>query len=507
MRQRFPLLFALSVGLAMPARAASPEAAAAQLREFLDGVPGLGPGYAVVVVDRERTLLEYVRGVRNAGTGQPLTPDTPIYIASQTKAYMGLLAHLLDRRGVLRLDSTLAEHWPALKLPEGVDPGAWTLADLLNHRVPIESDVITALEAYVASPDPAEYPRLLAEFASAREPGFRYDNLGYNVYAAVLHARTGKRWQDWLQQELFLPLGLRHTSARTSTFADDQLAHSHVWLGEAQGWETMPPKPDAIMQSAGGMVSSPADMARWLRLHLGGKAPEGFDAQLLAAAHRPGAEIDPAARNAYELPCSGYAYGWNVCDFDGHRLYIHGGGYIGARTMMAFAPDLGVGIAAFSNSDNMTGWLTSRTVAQYLQYLTDHPDAGKWAQHRQKLYPERVAKLLDSRRKALADARADARWEGWRWAPTAAELGAYAGRYRGERIPVDVEVEATAEGLRLRMGALERRLQPAAPDLFGASRLQLDPPEPVRFQRDGSGAVVAFEFDGHRYLRAASVAR
>jgi hypothetical protein len=65
-----------------------------------------------------------------------------------------------------------------------------------------------------------------------------------------------------------------------------------------------------------------------------------------------------------------------VCDFEGHTLYAHGGGYTGARTMMAFSPDLGVGIGVFSNSDNMTGWLTSRTMIQFLQFVIDHEDAG-----------------------------------------------------------------------------------------------------------------------------------
>ncbi len=502
MRPILPLLLLLFVfPLAAPVRADAPEEAAAKLRLFLDGIPGLGPGYAVVVVDRDRRLLDYVRGQRDAISGAPLTLDTPIYIASQTKSYLGLLAHRLDRRGVLRLDSTLAEHWPQLRLPEGVDPGAWTLADLLNHRVPISADTITVLEAYLQSPDPSTYPQLLAKFASARPAGFDYDNLGYNIYAAILFKKTGKTWQAWLDEELLRPLDLARTSTRTSAFDPGVLAASHTWLGDAEGWERVGSKPDGVMHSAGGMVASPNDLARWLQLHLGGQAPEGFDAALLAAAHRKGADVDPAARNAYELPCDGYAFGWNLCDFEGHRLFIHGGSYTGARTMMAFAPDLGVGIGVFSNSDNMTGWLTSRTVVQFLQYLVDHPEAESWAATRREMYPQRVAGYLAARRGQLDEARADPQWQGWAWKPGAAELAAYAGRYRGERLPVTAELANGAQGLQLTIGALQRRLAPARPDLFGATWLRLDPPQPLRFQRDGEGRITGFEFDGERYFR------
>ena len=191
-----------------PARAATPSQAGDKLRAFLDGVPDAGPGYAVVVVDRNGHVLDYVRGQRNARTGAPLTMDTPIYIASQTKAYMGLLAHRLDRRGVLRLDATLASAWPEVTWPAGIDASAWTIADLLNHRVPISADAITELEAYIDAPDPAAYPRLISQFATVRDAGFQYDNLGYNLYAALLARRTGKRWQDWLAEEVFAPLAL-----------------------------------------------------------------------------------------------------------------------------------------------------------------------------------------------------------------------------------------------------------------------------------------------------------
>ncbi len=486
---------------AMPVAAATPEQAAHRLQVFLDGIPALGPGYAVVVVDRDRQLLGYVRGQRNTASGAPLTLHTPMYIASQTKSYMGLLAQLLDRRGVLPLDSTLAEHWPQLRLPAGVDPAAWTLADLLNHRVPLSADALTTLEAYIGAPDPALYPPLLETLATARPEGFDYDNLGYNLYAAILQQRTGRSWQDWLQEEVFTPLRLHDTAARTSTFDPAQLAYNHQWQGAEQGWRVLPPKPDAVMHSAGGMMTSPRDLGRWLRLQLGGLSPPGMDAALIEAAHTAGVQVDPTARNAYELPCSGYAFGWNICDFEGRTLYIHGGSYSGARSMMAFSPELGVGIGVFSNSDNATGWLTSRTVVQFFQYLVEHPQAGAWARIRQQAYPQRVVEQLAGARARQAQAHADPHWQGWAWQPDLGERSTYVGRFRGERLPVTAVVSEGAAGLQLRIGVLARTLQPAAPDLFAAQDGPLDAAEPLRFLRDAQGQVRGFEFDGERYLR------
>jgi CubicO group peptidase (beta-lactamase class C family) len=153
--------------------AETPEGAAASLDAFLDEFPDLGPGYAVVVVTADDVLMRRVMGERRAVSGAPMTTDTPIYIASQTKAYMGLLAARLDAEGVLPLDSAISDYWPDLVLPEGVAAADWTLRDLITHQVPIENAPLTTLEAYVGHVDPADYPRLIAAYSSPRDPGFR----------------------------------------------------------------------------------------------------------------------------------------------------------------------------------------------------------------------------------------------------------------------------------------------------------------------------------------------
>ncbi|MBD8527053.1 serine hydrolase domain-containing protein [Pseudomarimonas arenosa] len=481
--------------------AATPQQAAGQLQEFLAGLPDLGPGYAVTVVTADEVVLQHTQGLRNSATKALLTVDTPIYIASQTKAYMGLLAHLLDRRGVLPLNTPLNKHWPQLKLPDGLDPADWTLADLLNHRLPIEADEITYLEAYVTELDYRQYPDLIEYLAKKRDPGFLYDNLGYNIYAAILHQATGKPWQDWLQEAVFKPLKLNRSSARTSDFPAAELSFNHSWLGEAKGWELIAPKPDPLMQSAGGMMTSPADMGRWLQWQLGAQhGGSEFGAELRQAS-QTGVEYPRSSRNAYELPCDGYAFGWNVCDFEGHRLYIHGGGYTGARTMMAFSPDLGVGIGVFSNSDNATGWLTSRTVVMYLQFLIEHKDAAAWAKTRQEIYPERIAQLLELRQAEYNKARQNDRWNGWRWAPTQEQLAEFVGTYQADQLPLSIAISLVDNQLQLKAGSLQRQLEAADQDLFGAHALALQAPEALRFERDADGRLIGLHYQEQRFLR------
>ncbi|WP_417497012.1 serine hydrolase domain-containing protein [Maricaulis sp.] len=484
--------------------AETPRGAAAQLDEFLDRFPDLGPGFAVVVVTPDDIIMNRTQGQRRAVTGAPMTSETPIYIASQTKAYMGLLAAYLDQEGILDLDSAITDHWPDLQFPEGVDPADWTLRDLISHQVPIEADMIVVLEAYVLQVQARDYPGLIANYASVREPGFQYDNLGYNIYGAILETATGRSWQDWLDQVIFDPLGMEHTSARTSDFPLDDLSWGHIWQGEDAGWYEVRPKTDAIMQSAGGLVTSTGDMAQWLQLQLRGAGPEGsgISAAMLSDAQAVAAQTHrDDRRNAIELPCSGYALGWNICDFEGHALYVHGGGYTGIRTMMAFAPDLGVGIATFSNSDNMTGWVTSRTVIQYLQFLTGHEDAESWSEARPRLYPERAAWLLDRRQDSLAEARAEERWGGWSWQPSVTELAAYEGRWSTGDPYLDFDIALEDGQLVARWGDYAVTMMPATPDLFGGQTHPLAELEGFGFSRDAAGALNGVVWDDRHYTR------
>ena len=496
------LLAAVAGAINVSAIAATPEQAAQKLESFLGKFPDLGPGYAVVAVTPKEVILNYTNGERNAKTGAKLTKETPIYIASQTKAYMGMLAAKLDHKGILKLDSKITDHWPNIDFPLGVDPADYTLADLLNHRVPIEVAEITFLEAYVTELDYRDYPKLIDEHAERRSSGFQYDNLGYNIYGAILHQVTGKSWQDWLQEEIFKPLDLKHTSARTSDFSLEELAWNHMWLGKDKGWHMVRPKTDEIMQSAGGMVTSVQDMGKWLQLQLNqGNGFKDFEQKVVKKAQTIGVETDRKKRNSYELPCYGYALGWNVCDFEGHTLYIHGGGYTGARTMMAFSPDLGVGIGVFSNSDNMTGWLTSRTTVQFLQYLIEHEKAEKMAQVRERVYPERIYKLLEYRLARLEKTRNEDAWEGWKWQPKGEDFKPYLGTYSTQGIPVNVEVKLVDGKLLAQAHSYKVNLTPARRGLFGAQSHPLDSYSPIEFELSGDNQAESFTWDNREYVR------
>jgi CubicO group peptidase (beta-lactamase class C family) len=480
------------------------------------------PGTAVVVVTGDGRRYIRVHGETKAGSGNPATAETAFYIASMTKAFMGLLAARLDAEGVLSLETTLADVWPGLKLPDrGRQADAITLRDLLVHSIPFAAPEITFLEAYVRDVAPAEYPDLIERYAVARRDGFQYDNLGYNVYAAALEARTGKNWRVWLKERVFLPLSMTATSGRTSDYEANAIAWHHQRTGpspdgwpHAAGWYLIAPKTDGMMQSAGGLMTSANDMALWLEAHLRAEGPpgSGLTPDIFAKARQDQVSQSSGVRG---FSCDGYVYGWSVCnliiragedsvteDLVLGPFFQHGGGYVGVRSLMTVAPRLGFAVAFLSNSDTMTGFFSLELTKAVFERLEDLPGGDGRSERRIADYRSLNARYLTSLQDSLRKARADASWQGWTWTPDAAALRAFVGRYEreGALLPI-VAVELARDGLQLASSERRYRLTPAAPGLFGAQTFAFDAIDAVAFVRGPGGDVVGLDWAGQRYER------
>lgn len=460
------------------------------LAEATRKVPGAAPAMALVIVAEGAEPIIMVSGIADMRTGAKADADTPFYVASMTKAYVGLLAHELDRKGVLDLDSTLGSHWPELRI-SGVDTNAMTLRNLLSHRLLFENDTLTFRTPYVGEVPVSEYPALLAVHSKAKKPGFEYDNLGYLLYGAILEKETGRSWKDWLDITLFKPMGLNHTSARTSDFP--LVTAAHQWGGK--DWHVTPVKPDTVMHLAGGLVTSANDMARWLQAQVRGRTTS-IPHRAFATAHVavPYPKDDRGGR-----VCDGYAYGWNRCSAQGVNFLEHGGGYTGFRSQMMIVPDKKIGFALLTNSDSMTGGLSSDLMMQFVRALgaptAVAPDATAFAAE----YSKSVAKQAEGRKKRDEKDKADAKWQGWTWEPSSAELASYVGRYTSDGLG-DMVVRQQGSGLVATLGELTFNMVPAASDLFAGVLNPMETRETLSFER-AYGHPAILLWDNRRFTR------
>lgn len=464
------------------------------IAEAAQSVPGASPALAVVAVRGEGPPRIWVEGRIEAEGDLAADADTPFYIASMTKAYVGLLAAELDRRGVMPLDTTLDQIWPGLAIADAPNAGTVTMRDLLSHRIPFRNDTLSFRTAYTDEPPAGAFRAILETFSTPHEGKFDYSNLGYLIYGAAVETKTGRHWRRALVEDVLLPLELHRTSPFPSRFPKGTAAGGHQWL--LDGFQPAPLKADPLMHAAGGLVASPGDMARWLQSWLRGEGG-GIPALSYTLAKTT---LSFGEQSNEGIDCTGYALGWHVCDIGGATVRLHGGGYTGVRSVMAWSEDLDAGFAVLSNSDSMTGGLSAQMTRMFFSALADPafepPSPDVFAQR----YAEMVRGLAEGRQRNVDERMESADWGGWHWNPNAAELAAYLGPYEHPRLG-RLTLAREGEQLVARLGEMRLVLKPAAPDLFGAFEGLLDPPGPVRFERDSSGRPDALVWQDERFVR------
>lgn len=457
----------------------------------LRATPNAPPGTVVLVTHRERVLFARAYGTRNLATRAPMTLDTPVYNASVTKAYTGLLAAMLDADGTMPLSTSVADIWPGMRMPGGIDPQALTASRLLSHSAPVDigglsfRSVVTGEGVGVA-----DVAAFLSRHAAPREPVFDYDNSGPFTAATMMAVRAGMPWHDLLRRRVLAPLGMRRSSSRTEDFRRDELAICHART--AGHWQPTAPKPTALMNAAGGMFTSGNDAARFIQLFATDGASAGGVIPA-AVLRRTWQRESVQNRTLWGMRRDGYGLGWDLGSFEGHRFVSRSGAYAGCRPIIAFLPENGLGVVVLSNGDAAANTHNVAILAQAIDLWSSADGAAARAATRIASYHAAAAQEVaraDMPHPQLAQVRPI----------VAREAHAFRGRYVNDRLGT-IGVSGQRGVLRLRLGASSGRLLWTGGDSFLAV-IDPDPgPEQLRFERDAAGRVTALIVDDDRYAR------
>ena len=225
---------------------------------------GLPFGSAIALVHNGKLIYQHHSGYADIQRRQAVTRDTAFYIASATKPFTALAFLLLAQQGKVNLEQSLQQMWPKLQF-QSVDASRITLRQLLTHQSGLDNQPLVWASAYSGIHSMESMTQLVA--ASVPDPEaklgeFRYGNIGYNIAGLWLDQTSGMAWQDQLQQLIFDPLKMQHSSARQSKAAQWPLALPYSLMKTAEPLYLQ--KTDATMHAAGGMFATSGDLATTL---------------------------------------------------------------------------------------------------------------------------------------------------------------------------------------------------------------------------------------------------
>jgi CubicO group peptidase (beta-lactamase class C family) len=315
------------------------------------------PGLSLVIVRGDSALVRGF-GVRRIGSNDPADGQTLFAIGSTTKAFTSAAAALLVGEGRLGWDDPVVEHLPGFTLYDPWVTREITLRDLLAHRSGLPMANPMWQGGQLDADELLERLRHLKPMTGFRET-FTYQNVLYLAAGRIIAEAAGTTWAEFVGRRLFSPLGM--TRSRTGPRGVEGVANvasPHViFEGEVI---PVPYREIEAVGPAGSILSSAADMARWLRFQLGEGEIAGLrlvDAEALLETRRPQTVIrreGPLELFYPEAHRLEYGMGWIVSDYRGLQVLDHAGGIDGMTSLVAFVPEADLGIALLTNLQTPT---------------------------------------------------------------------------------------------------------------------------------------------------------
>lgn len=310
------------------------------------------PGVSVAIVHKSGPEWIAGLGMADVASGRANTPATLFRIGSTSKAFTSLSILMLVDQGKLSLND------PVHKLaPEVWFENRWEATDPIR--------VVNVLEHTTGWDDLhlREYAKQAPDSMSVREgldydhhsrisrwaPGTRaaYCNSGPPVAAYIVEKLTGQHFEDFVEQNLFLPIGMK-----TATYFEPA-AGTATTLYHADG-KTPYPYWHILLRPAGSINASAKDMAAYLEFYLNRGAVDGK--QLVAAADIDRMEVPESTWAAKEGMKAGYGLS-NYWSFqDGFVYHGHNGGVEGGLTDMSYMSEYGVGYFYSINAGSGEGF-------------------------------------------------------------------------------------------------------------------------------------------------------
>jgi len=314
------------------------------VRDFIDGgmVAGQSPSLAVAVVKGDRVIWAEGFGFANVEDKIAATSDSIYLLASVSKPMTATGLMVLVDRGLVDLDRPVNGYLPGARIRACAGKAdEMTVRRLANHT----SGLPIHYNFYHDRISPLPWDETIRRYGfAAHAPGSRweYSNLGFGILGYVTEVASKRPWREFLEKEVFDPLGMTRTSdrARPGLEAEATVQYAPDAAGrflrvEPYGFDH--PGASALWSSAG-------DTARFVRMHLGGGILDGtrlLREESVQAMQRMTGRSGPDA---------GTGIGWAVGTHMGQRCFWHSGGMPGVSTIVRAYPGAGCATVVLANT-------------------------------------------------------------------------------------------------------------------------------------------------------------
>ena len=258
---------------------------------------------------------------------------TKYKIGSITKTFTAVMIMQLIEEKKLNLQTKLNRFYPKIPNAEKI-----TIYDLLHHRTGIvdyiNGDSITAKNIYRFH-SKEEMIQKITDYKPLFEPGTKheYSNSNYNLLGYIIETLTKKSYAENIQTRIVKKANLLNTYFPQGKI-ETSIGESYSYLFNGTKWEKVEEWENSIAYSAGAIISTPADLTRFMYAL--------FDEKL----------VKPSSLEQMKEIKEGYGKALMQFPFGERRFYGHTGGIENFRAVVGYYPTEKLGISLIVNGDN-----------------------------------------------------------------------------------------------------------------------------------------------------------
>jgi CubicO group peptidase (beta-lactamase class C family) len=311
------------------------------------------PGVAVAILKDGKIIFSRGYGLAQLEYDIPIAPRTVFHVASVSKQFTAYAIATLADRGKLSLTDDVRRHLPDLpNFGETI-----TINDLIHHTSGLRDQWTLLSLAGWRLDDVITQADILRLLKRQRELNFApgsehvYSNSGYTLLAEIVGVVTGVPFPEWMQREVFEPLGMRDTH-----FHDD---HRTVVKDRAYSYERTPGGAyrRAVLNYANvgatSLFTTTEDLARWAQSFF---VPMDGSEAVIRQMMEPGILTSGERLD--------YAFGLTLSEQAGRRFVEHSGGDAGFRSHILMVPEERLAVIVLANEAGTGPRQLSQRVAE-----------------------------------------------------------------------------------------------------------------------------------------------
>lgn len=306
-----------------------------KLDQFFDRLAEKNKAMGSLVIVKDGTVL-YSRAIGysqiNDTAKKPLTAVNRFRIGSITKMFTAAIILQLVDEGKLKLTDTLDKFFPQVP-----NAGKITIRQVLSHRsgIPNINREQNAQGNVKTTPmTKEEHLALIVKAPPDFEPDTKslYSNSGYFILGLIIEKITGKSYEAVLQEKIVTKIGLENTYVTTGNIDVNKNESLTYFMVPGGDWKQVAETHPSLLFSAGAIVSTPNDLAKFIRALFDGKI------------------VSKESLEQMKTMRDGEGLGMVTFPLDGKTFYGHTGGADNYGAWLMYLPEEKLAIAYTTNA-------------------------------------------------------------------------------------------------------------------------------------------------------------